>query len=65
MSIISSIRKLFSKRARLEAALEDVDAQISAINLKIRAGGNITTLAKRKAKLVDERSHILNELASL
>lgn len=65
MSLFNAIRKLFSKRARLEDALRDVDARISAINLKIRAGGNITSLAKQKTKLMDDKSKLLNELASL
>lgn len=65
MSIISSIRKLFSKRARLEEKLTDLDFQISEVNAKIRRGGNITALSKLKAKLIEQRGKLLNELASL
>jgi hypothetical protein len=65
MSLFNSIRKLFSKRARLEAALEDLDFQIAEVNAKIRRGGNITALSKLKVKLIEQRGKILNELASL
>jgi len=65
MSLFNSIRKLFSKRARLEAALEDLDFQIAEVNAKIRRGGNITALSKLKVKLTEQRGKILNELASL
>lgn len=65
MSIISSIRKLFSKRARLEEKLADLDFQISEVNAKIQRGGNITALSKLKAKLLEQRGKLLNELASL
>lgn len=65
MSLFNSIRKLFSKRARLEAALEDLDFQIAEVSAKIRRGGNITALSKLKVKLVEQRGKILNELVSL
>lgn len=65
MSLFNSIRKLFSKRARLEAKLEDLDFQIAEVNAKIRRGGNITALSKLKVKLTEQRGKILNELASL
>jgi len=41
MGLISNIRKFFSKRARLEAQLEDLDFRISEINAKIRQRGKI------------------------
>lgn len=65
MSIISSIRKLFSKRARLEEKLADLDFQILEVNAKIRRGGNVTALKKRKEDLLRQRGNLLNELASL
>lgn len=65
MGLISNIRKFFSKRARLEAQLEDLDFRISEINAKIRRGGNITALGKLKADLTKQRGKLLNELASL
>lgn len=65
MGLISNVRKFFSKRARLEAQLEDLDFRISEINAKIRRGGNITALSKLKADLIKQRGKILNELASL
>ena len=65
MGLISNIRKFFSKRARLEDQLEDLDFRISEVNAKIRRGGNITALSKLKVKLLEQRGKILNELASL
>lgn len=65
MSLFKEIRKLFSKRARLEDALREVDERISVINLKIRTGGNINSLSKQKTKLMVDKSKLLNELASL